>query len=129
MVRGGDPARALFLLDVPVAQQRVKTADAGAERDEQTVGIDGGLVVQTQSRVCPGLERRDHGELRRAVELAGRDAVHHRGGVDGCLRGDPRGQFLCPCSLDDADAAGAGEKRRPRGGQVTAEGECLLQGR
>jgi len=29
-----------------------------------------------------------------------------------------------PVSLDDADAAGAGEERRPRGGHVTAEGSA-----
>ena len=81
-----DAAGALLLLDVPVAEQRLQTADAGGDRHAEPFAIDRVVLLQAEAGVAPGLQGGDDAELGRAVQPAGLDPLQHLGRIDGGAR-------------------------------------------
>ena len=80
----GETRRGPFSLQhVVVVEQRRDAADAGGHRDAEPLGVEvAGLLGGRQAGVGPGLQRRDHRELRGAVQAAGLDPLEDLGRLD-----------------------------------------------
>ena len=117
-----DAAGALLLLDVPVAQQGVQTADPGGDGHAEPFPVDRIVFLEAEAGVAPRLHGSDHAELGRAVQPAGLDPLQHLGRIDGGARGDPHRQIVGPGLLDLAHTGTAREQALPGAGDVAAEG-------
>ncbi len=120
----GDLAGALLLQHVVLVEEGGHAADAGGDDGAQALGGELGGLVGGRGLVAgvgPGLAGRDHGELRRAVQLAGQRAGQDLAGLDGGARTDPNRQLLGPLLGQGRHTGLTGDQVLPGAGGVGAQ--------
>ncbi len=118
-----DPAGALLLEDVVVVEEGVDAADAGGHRDPDALVLEVARLLQdVEARVAPRFHRRDHRELRGAVQAAGLDPLEDLGRLDGHASGDLDRHLLGPVVGQGADAGTSVHERVPGAGDVASDG-------
>jgi hypothetical protein len=118
-------AQAVLLEQVVLVEQRDRTADARADGDTETIGINRLLVVRRRlvAGVRPRLPCRDDRDLLAAVHPAQLHPGQDLGRLDGQRGVEPRRQVvpLGPFVVVDLDAVAAGDQAVPGGGDVPAQ--------
>ena len=112
-----DPSGALLLLDVPVAEQRLQTADSGGDGHAEPFAVDRVVLFEAEAGVRPGLHGGDHAQLGRAVQPAGLDPLQDLGRID---RGDGRRSVTARSSAQSASILLTPERPASRPSQVLA---------